>query len=56
MPVHRKKNINGPYYQWGNHGKKYYYKINNEKSRKLAKDKAKLQGRAIKAREYSHYY
>lgn len=56
MPVNRRKNINGSYYQWGTHGKKYYYKENNEKSRKLAQSKAKLQGRAIKAREYSHNY
>jgi len=40
MPVHKR----GSGYQWGKHGKVYYGKG--------AKDKAKRQGRAIKANQY----
>jgi len=38
----------GPFYRWGLTGKKYYYKVNHEKSRVIAKEKARKQGIAIK--------
>jgi len=52
MPVHRGQDSKGPYYQWGNHGKKYYYILNNRTSRERSKQKANLQGRAA----YAHGY
>lgn len=52
MPVHRAKDSNGPYYQWGNSGKKYHYESGDEKSRETAKKKAKKQGRAAHASGY----
>jgi hypothetical protein len=52
MPVHRGQDSKGPYYQWGNHGKRYYYTANNTRSRELAKGKAELQGRAARANGY----
>lgn len=36
-------------YAWGEHGKKYWYLVGNEKQRREAKRKAHLQGIAIKA-------
>jgi hypothetical protein len=48
MPVHRGKDNIGVYYAWGNQ-KRYYYITNNKVSRKNAKKKASLQGRAIKS-------
>ncbi len=51
MPVHRGKDSNGPYYQYG-HAKKYYYTSNNKMSREKAKNKAKEQGRAIEYRKH----
>lgn len=52
MPVHQGRDSIGPYYQWGDHGKKYYYKPNDEKSRKDAQAKAAKQGRAAYASGY----
>jgi hypothetical protein len=52
MPVHRGKDSDGPYYQWGNSGKKYHYKTNDKKSRNTAKDKANKQGQAAHAGGY----
>jgi len=53
MPVHRGSYVkNGQriyFYQWGNHGKRYEYLSNNLRSRNIAKQKAELQGRAIRA-------
>lgn len=46
MPVHRGVN----FYQWGENGAKYYYIVGNALSRKQARAKAVLQGKAIKAR------
>ena len=48
MPVQRGKDSKGPFYRWGNSGAKYHYKSGNERSRKIAHDKAAKQGRAIK--------
>lgn len=53
MPVHRGKDGQGPYYQWGEHGKKYHYESGNKDSRDAAKAKAQRQGRAARASGYS---
>lgn len=52
MPVHRSKDSKGPYYQWGDAGKKYHYEAGNEESRERAKQKAKRQGKAAHAAGY----
>ena len=49
MPVERGRDSNGPFYAWGQKGARYHYKSGSERSRKIAHDKAALQGRAIKA-------
>lgn len=55
MPVHSGKDSIGMYYQWGNHGKKYYYKNRNKVSKDLAKRKATLQGIAAHANGYREH-
>jgi hypothetical protein len=50
MPVVRRIDRNGPYYQWGSTGAKYYYIPNNYKSRLISKYKAAKQGAAIRAK------
>ena len=52
MPVHRSKDGKGPYYQWGESGKKYHYESGDKASRERAKEKAKKQGRAARAAGY----
>jgi hypothetical protein len=52
MPVFRRKDAQGPYYQWGDHGKKYRYKPGNKESRDRAKQGATRQGQAARARGY----
>jgi hypothetical protein len=52
MPVHRGKDGKGPYYQWGDSGKKYHYTTGNDQSRKQAKSKAEKQGQAARASGY----
>jgi hypothetical protein len=52
MPVKRGKDNKGPYYQWGDSGKKYHYESGNQKSRERAKDKAQKQGQAAHAAGY----
>lgn len=52
MPVHRSKDGDGPYYQWGESGKKYHYQSGDKKSRTEAKQKAEKQGRAARASGY----
>jgi hypothetical protein len=47
MPVRRKYDMEGPYYQYGNTGAKYRYKPNDLVSRRRAFNKAKLQEIAI---------
>ena len=46
MPVHQGKDAQGCFYQWGDHGKKYYYTPSDIKSREAAKQSAGRQGRA----------
>lgn len=55
MPIKRGVSSQGPYYQWGNHGKKYYYKSGSKISRERAKAKAELQMRAARANGYRGY-
>lgn len=52
MPVRRSKDSDGPYYQWGESGKKYRYEAGDRKSRDRAKEKAKKQGQAAHASGY----
>lgn len=47
MPVHRGEDKEGPYYQWGDSGKKYHYESGDKASRKKAKKQAHEQGYAI---------
>lgn len=49
MPVRRGKDKDGAYYQWGQSGKKYRYQTGDADSREAAKEKAKKQGRAVRA-------
>ncbi len=52
MPVHRSKDSSGPYYQWGDSGKKYRYSPGDKVSREAAKKKASKQGQAAHAAGY----
>ena len=51
MPVKRGQDKQGRFYQWGTDGKRYYYRPEDESSRKRARARATMQGRAIAARE-----
>lgn len=55
MPIHRRVNKEGTYYQWGNSGKKYYYQPKNKKSRTIAYNKAARQAAAAYASGYKMY-
>ncbi len=50
MPVHSGHNSAGTYYQWGSHGKKYYY--HSPLTESAAKKKALAQGKAIHSKGY----
>ena len=52
MPVHRGKDAQGPFYQWGDSGRKYRYRSGDAASREQAKEKAARQGRAARAHGY----
>lgn len=52
MPVHRGKDSKGPYYQWGDSGKKYHYTSGDKASREAAEAKAGRQGQAARASGY----
>jgi hypothetical protein len=52
MPVQRGKDSDGPYYQWGESGKKYRYQTGDKSSREAAKKKATKQGQAARAAGY----
>jgi hypothetical protein len=52
IPVHRGKDGDGSYYQWGDSGKKYHYESGNQQSRKAAKRRAEKQGKAARASGY----
>lgn len=48
MPLHFGQNYKGPYFQYGDDGTKYYYKLRDNDSRDLAISKAARQAIAIK--------
>ena len=52
MPVRRHHDNKGPYYQWGDHGKKYRYTPGDKDSRERAKRGATRQGQAAHAHGY----
>jgi hypothetical protein len=52
VPVRRREDKQGPYYQWGESGKKYRYEPGDKKSRDSAKKQASKQGRAAHAAGY----
>jgi hypothetical protein len=49
MPIQNGRDARGPYYRWGDSGKKYYYLAGHVRSRKAAHDRALRQARAIEA-------
>jgi hypothetical protein len=51
MPIHKRTDSFGSYYQFGDHGKKYYFERGNKQSEQQAYNKAKRQGAAIHARQ-----
>lgn len=53
MPVQRGRDSDGPFYRWGEHGKKYRYEAGDVDARERAKKKADAQGRAVKVREHA---
>lgn len=52
MPVHRGRDGEGPYYQWGDSGKRYRYEPGDKESRDKARERAEKQGRAVRASGY----
>lgn len=52
MPVKRKQDDKGLYYQWGS-GKKYYYPAGDSIKRERARKRAEAQGRAAYASGYA---
>lgn len=52
MPIRRGKDINGLFYIWGNHGKRYYYVAGDSRSRERAYNRALKQSHAAYARGY----
>ena len=52
MPVHRGRDYLGPFYQWGEHGKRYRYSTGDVRERAAARRKAEAQGRAAYANGY----
>lgn len=46
MPVVRGEDADGPYYRWGQRGRKHRYQPGSDRSRRLAREKAAAQGRA----------
>ena len=52
MPVRRRHDSKGPYYQWGDYGRKYRYSPGDKASRDRAKHGATRQGQAAHARGY----
>ena len=47
MPVVRGQDSDGPFYRWGQRGKKYRYTAGSDRSRRVAREKAAAQGRAV---------
>ncbi len=51
MPIERGIDAKGPYYRWGESGKRYHYRPGDVASRRRARVKAGNQARAIRARQ-----
>lgn len=51
MPIHRRHDSEGPYYQDGDSGKKFHYKPKNKRSRASAYGRARKQQKARKANQ-----
>jgi len=54
MPIHEGIDEQGHFYQWGGHGKKYYYKLGDVDSKNEAYNKALHQAQAAYAHGYHH--
>lgn len=53
MPIHRGKDQQGSYFEWGySHGKKYYYTEGDPESAEMAKRLAQRQSAAAHAHGY----
>jgi hypothetical protein len=52
VPVKRGRDKDGPYYQWGDSGKKYRYSAGDKAGRERAKQRATKQGQAAHAGGY----
>ncbi len=52
MPTRMHHTAEGWYYQWGDHGKKYFFNPDDPDAKKQAKEKADRQGRAAYASGY----
>ncbi len=52
MPIHKSKDISGNYFQWGQHGHKYYFNPMNASSIYYAHQKALKQAQAIYSNGY----
>lgn len=49
MPIYKRKDSKGPYYQYGSKGAKYYFNSTSERSETIAYNKAVRQTQAIHA-------
>ncbi len=47
MPIYLRYDKEGPYFQYGTRGAKYYFNPDSKRSQTIALNKAKLQNRAI---------
>ena len=54
MPIYERQDNFGRYYQYGNHGAKYYF-ISSQASQQLAYRKAVRQAQAIHSNQNRHY-
>jgi hypothetical protein len=52
MPVEKHHTSEGWYYQWGEHGKKYFFDPDDPRAEAQAKESAGRQGRAAHAHGY----
>ena len=48
MPVVRGEDADGPFYRWGQRGRKYRYRKGSDRSRRLAREKAAAAGRGTR--------
>ncbi len=55
MPIFNRKDVKGPYFQYGTPGNKYYYKAKNTASKEKAYLSCVRQVRAIHARRAWQY-